>query len=67
MNRGRSLPRVIVTTPLASFPRTSILILIPFTCFAARVVAVFSSIFSLLTCVKVRPGGLPCLKDLFGE
>src|ERR1035437_2138454 len=40
MNRGRLLPRVILTTPLASFPRTSILVLILFTCFATRAVAV---------------------------
>ena len=60
MNRGRLLPRVILTTPLASFPRTSILVLILFTCFATRAVAVSAALpNNTLGLFVVSAGALP--------
>src|SRR5271157_875836 len=60
MNRGGLLPRVILTTPLASFPRTSILVLILFTCFATRAVAVSGALpNNTLGLFVVSAGALP--------
>src|ERR1035437_8298147 len=60
MNRGRLLPRVILTSPLASFPRTSILVLILFTCFATRAVAVSGALpNNTLGLFVVSVGSLP--------